>query len=148
MYDQTSPLAYGLALRILADDAAAERALAEAYAEARRQGRLGLGRQSVVWLLREVRTRSLAGLASGPTAPRRPAARVEGSVPFTRRDRAALEGLGAMDRQLLELAYFERLSSRDIGGRIGVDEKTVSQRLRAALGFLHERSHAAEEAGS
>lgn len=151
MYDQTSPLAYGLALRILADGPAAERTLAETYAEARRQGRLGLERQNVVWLLREVRARSLAVRDSRLMAPRRPAARVEGSVPFARRDRGAfavLDGLGAMDRQWLELAYFEGVSSRDIAGRIGVDEKTVRQRLRAALEFLHERSRAAEEAGS
>ena len=147
-YDQTSPLAYGLALRILADGAAAEGVLAETYAEARRRGRVGLEPRNVVWLLREVRARSLASRAFGRTAPRRPAARVDGSVPFESRDRGALDGLGPMDRELLQLAYFDGLSSRDIAGRVGVDEKTVRQRLRAALGLLHERSHAAEEAGS
>ena len=51
----------------------------------------------------------------------------------------ALEGLGAAHREVIELAYFQGLSQREISQRTGVPLGTVKTRTSSALKRLRER---------
>jgi RNA polymerase sigma-70 factor (ECF subfamily) len=51
----------------------------------------------------------------------------------------ALEGLGAVHREVIELAYFQGLSQREISQRTGVPLGTVKTRTSSAMKRLRER---------
>jgi RNA polymerase sigma-70 factor (ECF subfamily) len=50
--------------------------------------------------------------------------------------RAAIEQLPAVQRQVVELAYFEGLTYREVALAVGIPEGTAKSRLRLALAKL------------
>ena len=50
--------------------------------------------------------------------------------------RAAIQRLPAAQRQVVELAYFERMTCREVASAVGIPEGTVKSRLRLALAKL------------
>ena len=52
--------------------------------------------------------------------------------------RAAVQLLPASQRQVVELAYFEGLTCREVAHAVGIPEGTAKSRLRLALAKLEE----------
>ena len=161
LYERHKAMAYGIALRITGDAATAEDAVQDAFLGAwRNAGRFIAGRASVrTWLLTIVHRRAIDAVRR-----RRPDSSVEidegvaESVTMpdvweevsARLDRttvaAALTAISPVQRESIELAYFEGLTQAEIATRTGVPLGTVKGRLR--LGLLGmRRALSGEEAG-
>jgi len=157
VYDRYSRVAYSLALRILRDRGAAEEVVQDAFTSVwRSAGDYDPGRGSLyAWLIRTVRNRAidelrrlevpgraphavrraappelLNGIAAPEVAPGGPELRVAVAE--------ALKGLPEDQRIVIELAYFEGYSQREISENIGVPLGTVKTRTRLALAKLRE----------
>jgi RNA polymerase sigma-70 factor (ECF subfamily) len=152
LYDQTSQMVYGLALRILGDAAAAEDVMVEVYAQLWRQA-IGYDAQRgspSAWLLTMTRSRAIdARRARGrdrATEPLEAAAEVSSDSPgpeavsvAAERHRfvqGALAQLSDELRQLIELAYFGGLSHSEIAARLNQPLGTVKTRIRSAMSQL------------
>lgn len=168
LYDQTSALVFGLALRIVGEPSAAEDVVLEVYTQAWRQaGEFDSARgRPTAWLLNMARSRAIdvrrrrgrdratepleaAGQvcceAPGPEALTAAAERHR----FVHR---ALAQLSAEIHEVIHLAYFGGLSHSDIARRLGQPLGTVKTRirtgmmqLRAALASLDGPRPATEE---
>ena len=153
-YDATSPMVFGLALRILNERAAAEDAVVEVYMQVWTQAityepqrgaplawLLTLTRSRAIDLLR-ARTRVQAvelreasdGAPSAALDPEASSVAAE-QQRFVRR---ALEGLSDDQRQVIELAYFAGLSHTEIAARLGQPLGTVKTRIRTGMIRLRE----------
>lgn len=149
LYDQTSPMVYGLALRILADPAAAEDVMIEVYTQLWRQvadydARRG---SPSAWLLTMTRSRAIDALRArgrqpaGESLESAAATAAEAPGPealsvAAQRHRfvhGALAQLSAELRQLIELAYFGGLSHSEIAAALGQPLGTVKTRIRTAM---------------
>lgn len=157
LYDRLSPLAFGLALKILRDREAAAEAVQDAfmrmwqradrYDESRGRGRpwvLRLVRNVAIDLLRSRRSleraddeggREAAAIDHEPERPDDLVARSERATAL----RQALEELPAPQRRLIEIAYFEGLSHSEIALREQTPLGTVKTRIRD--GVLRLRAH-------
>ena len=155
LYDATSPLVFGLALRILGERAAAEDTVVEVYTQVWIRANtydpqrgtplswlLTLTRSRAIDLLR-ARNRTQAAeppleatrnLQSAAPDPEETSMTAERSC-FVRR---ALESLNEDQRQAIELAYFAGLSHTEIAARLGQPLGTVKTRIRAGMMRLRE----------
>lgn len=155
-YDRLSPLAYGLAVRIVQDAAAAQDIVQEAFLRVwQRADRYDPTRGAPrPWFLRLVRNLAIDArrssgahqrAADGATAtdPDPPA-----SVPpdelaerseAARRVRTALAELPPEQRRAIEVAYFEGLSHAEIAARDGAPLGTVKSRIRDGVLRLRSR---------
>ena len=150
LYDRYGGLMLGVALRILPTREAAEDIVHDVFLEAWRSAEsYDPARGSVrSWLLIRLRSRCLdrRRLAQNaraiPVADLRALDRPEAPEeaadlsPDRARVRAALARMSADQRAVLELAYFEGLTSAEIAGRVGVPIGTVKSRMAAAIGRL------------
>ncbi len=150
LYDATSSLVYGLALRILRDEPAAEEVTIEVYMQALRQA----GTYDPVrgtpwaWLITLARSRALDRVriesrrrerhepleavleATSPDAgPDESAALAERG----RLVRAALATLSPEQREVIEVAYYAGLSHTEIALHLGLPVGTVKTRIRTAM---------------
>jgi RNA polymerase sigma-70 factor (ECF subfamily) len=153
LYDGHSSLLLALGLRILGDRTAAEDVLHDVFLEAwHRAADFDPDRGSVrAWLVTRMRSRALdrraahvrqnrlaedAGREGGDGA----AGAVETSLPI---DGAKVRHqIATMPEELttvLELAYFDGLSSSQIGLQLGIPVGTVKSRMARALSTLRER---------
>ena len=155
LYDRYARVVFAFALRIVGDRQLAEELLQEAFLRAWQQAaafRPGRG-SFVTWLLSithnlaidEVRRRRrrpqraegeepAAALAA--VADAGPGADVEGEVwlgALRGAIAAALDGLPAARREVIELAYFGGLTQREIAARLGEPLGTVKTRMRLGL---------------
>ena len=155
-------MSYAIALRITGDQATAEDAVQDAFLGAwRNAGRYVAGRAMVrTWLLTIVHRRAIDAVRR-----RRPDLSVELNdsvaeplaVPDVWQevaadlDRqtvlAALETISAVQREALELAYFDGLTQTEIAARTNVPLGTVKGRLRLGLVGMR-RALVGEEAAS
>jgi RNA polymerase sigma-70 factor (ECF subfamily) len=153
LYDGTASLIYGLALRILGDEGAAEETTTDAYMQAWRQAaRFDATRGTVArWLLTIARSRAIDRLRSGATdrslrAPLDAARHVRDATPGPehvavagerrRQVRLALASLSREQREAVELAYFRGFSHSEIAAHLGAPLGTVKTRIRIAMGRL------------
>lgn len=151
LYDRFGRVAYGLALRILRDQALAEDAVQEAFlavwrsADAYKRERakpstwiLTVVHRRAVDLVRREERRRGEPLDDAPEAA---SAAVDEDVVL--RDRrvavqSALQQLSDDQRQALELAYYGGLTQSQLADRLGVPIGTVKSRMFAGLGRLRE----------
>ncbi|MGE3961071.1 MAG: RNA polymerase sigma factor [Dehalococcoidia bacterium] len=152
LYDQLGGRAYGLALRVLRDGAAAEDVVQQAFATLWEQAdRLDAARGSVEGLLLTIvhrravdaaraRQRRLgrdAALDVDPAdtepGPAERMAADDEAAERAREVRAALAVLPAPQREVVLLAYFGGLSQQEIATRLDVPLGTVKSRLRLAM---------------
>src|SRR3712207_6316406 len=155
LYDRFGRLAYGLAYRILRDQALAEDAVQEAFlavwrsADAYKRERAKpstwiltvVHRRAVDLVRREERRRGAAREAVPDPAWEEP---MEDDL--NRRDRRAavqdaLRQLSDDQRQALELAYYGGLTQSQLAERLDVPLGTVKSRMFAGLGRLRELLH-------
>jgi RNA polymerase sigma-70 factor (ECF subfamily) len=164
LYARFAASLLSVGLRILGERREAEDLLHDVFLEAwRNASRYEPARGTVrAWLLMRMRSRALdrkksAGfsrsvpLEEGRAAERELARGDEGAFASDRQTvRRALEELPGEQRRVLELAYFEGLSSSEISARIAVPIGTVKSRVAAAMaklraGLVRRAARAEEE---
>ena len=149
LYDRYAPLVFAFALRVVGQRHEAEDLLQEVFLQAWRQAatyRQARGTPEA-WLSTITRSRAIDRLRSirrreksfvpiqGPSGVD-PPGRVEGSGSESeaRLDvHGVLSELPAIQRTVLELAYFEGLTQAEIAARLGEPLGTVKTRIRAGL---------------
>lgn len=160
LYERYAPRLRGLALLILRDAGEADDVLHDVFIEAwRRSADYSTGRGTVsTWLGMRTRSRAIDRMRArkvraetGADTDFIPPSRDPAADPVRTLDRARLHGLLAAmseaEQEVLVLGYFEGLSSRQIGERVGVPIGTVKSRVRSALAKLR-RAFDAEEGSS
>jgi len=155
LYDRTSRMVYGLALRILGDPNSAEDITLEVYMQVWRTAEsYDAGRGTVeAWLVTLVRSRAIDWLRSRParsqqvehplenlsvlqdTRPNPELASIESAR--ARVVEGALAALPADQRQIIELAFFAGMSHNEIARQTDLPLGTVKTRIR--LGMLRMR---------
>ena len=151
LYDRFGRIAYGVALRILRDQALAEDAVQEAFlaiwrsAGTYRRERakpstwiLTLVHRRAVDLVRREDRRRGEALAEAPEAE---ATAVPEEASLRERRAAvqsALQSLPGEQRQALELAYYGGYSQSELAAHLGVPLGTVKSRMFAGLNRLRE----------
>jgi RNA polymerase sigma-70 factor (ECF subfamily) len=155
LYDETSALVYGLALRILRDHYAAEDVTIDVYAQVYRQVSsydTNRGTPSA-WLLTLTRSRAidrlrqeaqrrereepleattrLPSLTAGPEE-------YSATTELRRLVQRALALLTPEQRQVIELAYYSGLSHNEIAAKLGQPLGTVKTRIRTGMMLLRE----------
>ncbi len=154
LYQRHSPAVFALCLRILDDRRDAEEVLLEVFFEIwdradRYQPTRGAVRTYVVMLarsraidrVRKARRRQAAAEASQPVLSMWSGERLRGDTPSRRvtddeQRRLLVHGLNGLDevqREVLELAFFEGLSHREIAARLETPLGTIKTRIRRAL---------------
>jgi RNA polymerase sigma-70 factor (ECF subfamily) len=149
LYDRFAPQMLGLALRILRSRRDAEDLVHDVFIEAWQKAASYDGSRGSVraWLLLRVRSRAIDRARSLATAREwamaeaasTPPSRVgpaQAAAPDQARARKALQELPPAQRTLVELAYFEGLSCRDMAERLGIPVGTIKSRLFAAMKSL------------
>ena len=153
-YDATRRLVFGLLLRILNDEGAAEEVLLDVYMQVWRQaGQYDLKRGAPqAWVVTIARSRAIDRLRSTKhevklkepldttNLPSEPMDEVEMVLDSERRRivRAALDGLPAEQREIIELAYYSGFSQAEIALKLGQPLGTVKTRTRLAMMKLRE----------
>ena len=155
LYDATSRLVYGMALRVVSDPGVAEEVTLEVYMQVWRQPDKfdpGRGRFSA-WLLTITRSRAIDRLRSSrqELMRREPldavadfsstASNPEESAVLAQQChnvRQALCSLTPEQRQAIELAYFRGLSQSEIATRLDQPLGTVKTRIRSGMLKLRE----------
>jgi RNA polymerase sigma factor (sigma-70 family) len=151
LYDRFSRVAYGLAYRILRDQALAEDAVQEAFLAIWRsaQGYRRERAKPATWILTLVHRRSVDLVrredrrrAEALDEAREPAtAGVDEEASIRDRRMAVQEALAQLpedQRQALELAYYGGLTQSELAERLGVPLGTIKSRMFAGLGRLRE----------
>lgn len=160
LFDRHHRSMYGLALRITGDDASAQDAVQDAFVSIwRNASRFDAARASArSWMLAIAHYRAIDAVRR-----RRPTTALPGpqeSVPpalvlpdiwvevIARLDaatiRRALDRLSPVQREVLELAYFNGLTQQDIATRTGTPLGTVKSRARLGLLALRTELEAME----
>ena len=142
LYDRTSSLLFGLALKILEDPTVAEAALLDTYLYIwKHPAPHDADLQPLDRLLKTVRTYAIARLGeschrqrqttTSSEAVARTVAPAEQKVA-----RFQLEALAPMQREILDWAYFSGLSANEIAARIGTPAGAVRAHVRMGLNRL------------
>jgi RNA polymerase sigma-70 factor (ECF subfamily) len=158
LYDRYAPVLMGLGTRMLGSRREAEDLLHDLFLEVWRQaGDYDPKRGSVrTWILMRARSRAIDRLKTvGSTRvislEERPSALDQAGgddpdgEPDRQRVRRALAALPREQRVVLELGYYEGLSSTEIADRVAIPLGTVKSRVAAALAKLRAELHPTEE---
>lgn len=162
LYDRSSVLVYSLCRRIVGDREGAETAALDTYMQVwQSAASFNQERGSVeAWLLTLARSRSLderrrlasarrpaisegdspAGEIAADMTPYSGAARKETETEV----RHALDRVSAEEREVLDFAYFEGLTHRQIADRMHTPVGTVKSRIRSGVGKLRRILHPLE----
>jgi RNA polymerase sigma-70 factor (ECF subfamily) len=155
LYDQTSSLVYGVALRVLSNPEDAEEVTIDVYSQVwRTAAQFEAARGSVMaWLVMLARSRAIDRTRSRATRMRVEAPiadtacfaaqdagpdRVTEAGQRRSRVRAAMDRLSADQRRVVELAFFSGLSHSELADHLGVPLGTVKTRIRASMVKLRE----------
>jgi RNA polymerase sigma-70 factor (ECF subfamily) len=155
LYDDTSQLIYGLALRILSDATAAEEVSLEVYEQVWRQAANYDSQRGTLlgWLMMMTRSRAIDRLRSFGRQRQReesldvvasvpsPAANPEEDTILSERRRlvlAALANLRPEQREAIELAYFRGMSQSEIASELQQPLGTIKTRIRLGMMKLRE----------
>jgi len=153
-FDALASSVYGSALRVLGDNSAAQDVVQDVFVELwSHPGRYDpmagtlrtyltvLARHRAVDLVRsELRrvARQERSYRLTPAPPANGAGDVVLAAETASLVRAAVQQLPASQRQVVELAYFEGLTCRQVAHAVGIPEGTAKSRLRLALAKLEE----------
>jgi RNA polymerase sigma-70 factor (ECF subfamily) len=155
LYDATSAFVYGLALRILREQSAAEEVTIDVYMQVYRQASHYDSRRGTpsAWLLTLTRSRaidtlrkralrqqhetSLALVETLPISTIGPEA-WSTATELQRIVQSALAALSPEQRQVIEIVYYEGLSHGKIAARLEQPLGTVKSRIRAGMRLLRE----------
>jgi RNA polymerase sigma factor (sigma-70 family) len=152
LYDRFGRVAYGLALRILRDDALAEDAVQEAFLTAWRRADTFMPERAKAstWLLtivhrravdlvrREERRRAEPIEAAGDRPGDGPAEDLVWLRYERERVQAALRQLPDQQREALELAYYGGFTQSELAERLGQPIGTIKSRMFSGLGRLRD----------
>jgi RNA polymerase sigma-70 factor, ECF subfamily len=152
LYDRHAPLLLALGTRILGDQALAEDVLHDVFLEAwHRAAAFDADRGSArAWLVTRMRSRILdrrdkvvRGEKLARDAAQTAATATAEAIAATDHDRirAGVAGLSEELGAIVDLAYFEGLSTSEIARRLDLPVGTVKSRLARALAFLRQRLH-------
>lgn len=161
VYDATSHRAFGLALRVLRDHAQAEEAVQEAFLQVWRQSaRFDPDRGSAIsWILMIVHGTAVSQVRSSQARTNREevyerqvdplrvsrddptGAAVDASLDAAR-VREAMGQLTTLQRDAIELAYFEGRTHTEVAGLIGIPLGTGKTRIRDGLLRLRDLMNA------
>lgn len=139
LYDRHAALAYSIALRICREVPAAEEAVEDAFVKVwQAAGRYDPSRGDAgAWIATIVRNRALDEVRRRRRDVSIEAATGQLGTRDATADRIeladALEGIDARQRMVLELAYFEGLTQREIAERTGLPLGTVKSLTRRGL---------------
>lgn len=158
-HEATSGLLFGLLLRILGDTATADEVLVGVYAEVRQHasGYDGTRESLLTWLLTITHRRALehlcsssedeqflvsVGLAITPASDQPHRVAIKKSA-HRRLVAATLRSLSPLERKMIELAYFSRMTPRAIAVRLGQSTENVRAGLQAGILRLYQlfRNH-------
>lgn len=155
LYDLYAGQVLALARRILRDDGDAEDVVQEVFSQAWRTARkFETARGTVAgWLLVMTRSRAIDRLRAKQARPDTrsavmPDSMPAGDIPISDRlltdeeavhVREALQRLPDVQRDALELAYYEGLTQAEIATRLSEPLGTIKTRMRTALGTLRQR---------
>ncbi len=153
LFDRHADAALGLAHRILGNRQDAEDLVHDVFLEAWSRAASYDPRRARVraWLLVRIRSRAIDRLRALEVARRHAMAEAARPDPpqaahvspeaasEAARARGALQALGADQRSVIELAYFEGLTLREVAEREGIPVGTVKSRLGAALAVLRRQ---------
>src|SRR5919202_1681696 len=131
LYDRFGRVAYGLALRVLRDEALAEDAVQDAFLTAWRTATRFMAERGTArtWLLT---------LVPAPE-PRTGSAEEDAWLRFEReRVQAALAQLPDQQREALELAYYGGFTQTELAERLGLPVGTIKSRMFTGLGRLRD----------
>jgi len=154
LYDRYSRLAYGLALRIVRDQALAEDAVQDAFmtvwrtAASFRADRakpttwiLTLVHRRAVDVVRREERRRAAPLVEGMEVPEERALAADEEIALTDRRRLVQEALRQLpdeQREALELAYYGGLTQSELADRLSVPLGTIKSRMFTGLRRLRD----------
>lgn len=155
LYDNTNRLVYGLILRVLNDQGAAEEVLLDVYTQVWRQApNYDTSRGSpLAWLTTIARSRAIDRLRSGWQTQQRQepldvvtdketqAFNPEENSVLAERQRLVKQALAALSpeqREVIELAYYGGLSHSEIAERLQQPLGTVKTRTRLAMMKLRD----------
>jgi RNA polymerase sigma-70 factor (ECF subfamily) len=165
LYDATSRMVYGLALRIVGESGDAEEVTLDVYTQAWRQAnRYDRARgEAITWLLTLARSRAIDKLRSRGSVRKREqeldsafglasdGPDPEGQSAVAQRARIvrnALAKLSAEQREVIELAFFEGLTHVEIAAQIRQPLGTAKSRIRLGMAKLREALGPLEEGWS
>jgi RNA polymerase sigma-70 factor (ECF subfamily) len=146
LYDQTSSMVYGLALRVVRSEAIAEEVTQEVFLQVWRQSSgFDRARGSVkTWIATLAHRRAVDAVRRSqssrdreskvPTDPPAPDV-AEAAIASNERERvtAALGALTELQLQVIEMAYFGGLTYREVAERLDTPLATVKTRIRDGL---------------
>jgi RNA polymerase sigma-70 factor, ECF subfamily len=154
LYDVHAPRALAIAMRILRNVEEAEDVVQDTFLEVwRRSAQFDDGRgAAIAWIVTIARSRAIDRLRASHTAGRaldgvvanEDAMRTALPSPADRMDErrdgarvaTALAALPALQRETIELAYFEGLSQSEIAAKTGTPLGTVKMRVKLAISKL------------
>ena len=151
LYDELSPVVYGVTLRVLRDKALAEEVTQEIFVEIWKTATRFDGARGNVrsWAATIAHRRAVDRVRSVEAARRRDQADADDREEATggvddevvskmQSDvvRAALNVLSEKQRKAIELAYFDGLSYREVALALDLPEGTVKSRIRDGMGRL------------
>lgn len=154
LYDNVSSMVYGIALRVVRDPARAQDVAQEAFMDVwRKAPTFDTDRGSAKGWIATIAHRRAVDIVRSEQASRTRNEKVAAGEPKQHYDvvadeietaaeagavRAALNGLSALQRQAIELAYFEGVTYREVAVRLGAPLGTVKTRMRDGLRRLAE----------
>jgi RNA polymerase sigma-70 factor (ECF subfamily) len=122
LYDRHAPLLFALAARVIGDASDAEDVIEEAFVEIWRRAQAYEPRgRPMAWLLALVRRHALERLRA-----RRQTARI---APPTADSLGELSALAPEDRRVLQLAFLEGMTAREIADLLGENMNDVKARI-------------------
>jgi RNA polymerase sigma-70 factor (ECF subfamily) len=155
LYDRYSAMLFGMLVRILRDQQAAEEVLQDLFLQLwRNAGQFDAARGSLsAWLMVIGRNRAISRLRG--RRDREVMEEEEGDYANTfassqniedeavraqvaRNISAAMQQLPAEQRQALELAYFEGMTQSEIASQTGIPLGTIKTRVRTAMQILRQ----------
>ena len=154
LYDETSPVVFGLALRILNDRADAEEVVLDVYQQLWSSRQTFDAARGTVWAWLAMMTRSRAidrlraGSRRGRELPLDATWEIPGSDPIPeqasmfhqerRLVRQALDSLSPEQRQAIELTFFRGLTHVEVAEQLGAPLGTIKTRIRSGMRRLRD----------